>query len=67
MKKYNDWDLDQTWKCFQDAGVDKKYYQTFGWKKCGNITKNVFMGTTLKQKLKCLKENDAYVNPMQQC
>ena len=48
MKNKNDWSIEQTWKCFQDAGIDKSYYETFGWEKCGNITNNVFIGTTIK-------------------
>ena len=67
MKKQNNWDLEQTQKCFEDAGVDKSYYETYGQEKCDKITNNVFMGTTVQQKLKCLQENNAYVNPMQRC
>ena len=67
MKKQHNWDLEQTWNCFKDAGIDKSYYETYGWKKCGNITNNVFLATTLKMKLNCLEENNAYINPMQRC
>ena len=47
MKKKNDWSLEETWKCFEDVGVDESYYKTYGWEMCSNITYNPFMRTTL--------------------
>ena len=64
MKKKNDWSLEDTWKCFEDVGLDKSYYETYGWEMCSNITHNEFMRTSLKTKLNCLEKNNAYINPI---